>query len=79
MTGEVKITITIAVASLIFLLIPAMFWIVRRAKRRAGGFVLAYSLFFGWERMFEGATDHTELAQDPEWQQQPSSGGPPPS
>jgi hypothetical protein len=72
-SDDLKAGLIVAAAFLI--LIPTLIWFVRSAKRRAGGMVVAWSLFFGWERMFEGATDHTELAQDPEWQQQPGAAG----
>jgi hypothetical protein len=73
-----RIAALLVVAGFFLLLIPGMIWFVRSAKRRAGGLVVAWSLFFGWERMFQGATDHTELVSDPERRQQPSAGGPPP-
>ncbi len=64
-------------AAIGFILIPGMIWTVHRARRRAGGAMVAFSLFFGWERMFQGQVDHTELAQDPEGIPQPGSGAPP--
>jgi hypothetical protein len=59
-----------------FILIPLMVWTVMRAKRKAAGFAIAYSLFFGFERIGEHATDATQQAQDPEGLKQPGSGAP---
>jgi hypothetical protein len=46
---------------------------VLRAKRKAAGFAIAYSRFFGFERIGDQPTDAVQQAHDPEHLQKPGN------